>query len=343
MASGPPAGMDLSESLGPQIIGADMALLALATIAVIVRYISRSMSKAKFWWDDWVLAVALVFAIGNGIMSVIAVKNGVGKHVWAPGVNIATVTKLLWLYEFFYGSVVPAVKMSVILLYHRIFPVTWFRRVLYGLSFLVLGWWIGIVVTAGFQCQPYDYFWKQYTDPTAEGSCVDIYAFFISNAALSVLTDFLILICPISMVLRLQMPMNRKLTVLGIFLLAGFACVAGVIRIYFLTQMYANDDLTWNQSNSFIWSSVEPCIGITCACLPTLRPLVRRIFPNWLESDRQGGSTGQSYKSSTSYHYSDRAFRPPDEDEIVLTNTFGKGSHMAPSDHTTISVERDVG
>jgi hypothetical protein len=111
--------------------------------------------------------------------------------------------------------------MSVVLLYYRIFPVTWFRRVLYGLSFLVLGWWIGIVVTAGFQCRPYDYFWKQYTDPTAKGSCVDVYAFFISNAALSVFTDFLILICPIPMILRLQMPMSRKLTVLGIFLLAG--------------------------------------------------------------------------------------------------------------------------
>jgi hypothetical protein len=60
MASGPPAGMDLSENVGPQIIGADMALLALATIAVILRFISRSVSKANLWWDDWILAVALV-------------------------------------------------------------------------------------------------------------------------------------------------------------------------------------------------------------------------------------------------------------------------------------------
>ncbi|KAJ5623772.1 hypothetical protein N7510_000081 [Penicillium lagena] len=221
MTSGPPAGMDLSESLGPQVIGADMALLALATIAVILRFISRHISKANFWWDDWVLAVALIFAYSNGIMSVIAVKNGIGKHIWAPGVSIATITKLLWLYEFFYGSVIPAVKMSIILLYYRIFPTTRFRRVLYGLSFLVLGWWIGIVITAGLQCHPYDYFWKQYIDPTAEGSCINTYAFFISNAVLSVFTDLLILLCPISMVLRLQMPRNRKLTVLGIFLLAG--------------------------------------------------------------------------------------------------------------------------
>lgn len=60
MASGPPAGMNLSENLGPRIIGADMALLGLATIAVIMRFISRSLSKANLWWDDWILAVALV-------------------------------------------------------------------------------------------------------------------------------------------------------------------------------------------------------------------------------------------------------------------------------------------
>lgn len=140
---------------------------------------------------------------------------------WLIRDNSLHLQQLLWLYEFFYGSVVPAVKMSVILLYYRIFPITWFRRVLYGISFLVLGWCVAIIVTAGFQCRPYDYFWKQYTNPTYEGRCINVYAFFISNAALSVFTDFLILICPMSMVLQLQMPMNRKLTVLGIFLLAG--------------------------------------------------------------------------------------------------------------------------
>ena len=49
-------------------------------------------------------------------------------------------------------------------------------------------------------------------------------------------------------------------------------------------MFFKSADVTWNSSQSFIWSSVEPNIGIVCACLPTLRPLMRRSLPNWFAS-----------------------------------------------------------
>lgn len=56
----PPAGIDLSENIKSRVIGTDVALLIVATIAVGLRVISRFVSKAPFWWDDWVLGVSLV-------------------------------------------------------------------------------------------------------------------------------------------------------------------------------------------------------------------------------------------------------------------------------------------
>jgi hypothetical protein len=84
-----------------------------------------------------------------------------------------------------------------------------------------MGWWIAVMVTAGVQCRPYQHFWMQYIDPTAKGTCIDLYPFFLGNAAASVVTDFLILLVPIPMVWQLQMPTGQKLAVSSIFLLGG--------------------------------------------------------------------------------------------------------------------------
>lgn len=127
----------------------------------------------------------------------------------------------LWAYEFVYFTVVPLVKLSIILLYHHVFPV---RHVTYALSlcaFIVISWWIAMIVVACVQCQPYSYFWDQYINPSAQGKCIDTYHFYLGNAISSVITDFLILGVPIPMVWRLQMPIAQKLAVCGTFLLGG--------------------------------------------------------------------------------------------------------------------------
>jgi hypothetical protein len=53
-------------------------------------------------------------------------------------------------------------------------------------------------------------------------------------------------------------------------------CVASAVRIVMMDQLVKSPDFTWAMSKVFIWSCVEPFIGIVCACLPTYAPLVRR-------------------------------------------------------------------
>lgn len=42
------------------LFGGTISLVALATIAVALRMYARSITKARYWWDDWVLILALV-------------------------------------------------------------------------------------------------------------------------------------------------------------------------------------------------------------------------------------------------------------------------------------------
>ena len=48
------------QSRAANVYGGTISLVALATFAVALRLFVRSTTKAKFWWDDYILVLALV-------------------------------------------------------------------------------------------------------------------------------------------------------------------------------------------------------------------------------------------------------------------------------------------
>ena len=67
-----------------------------------------------------------------------------------------------------------------------------------------------------------------------------------------------------------------------------------MIRIQYLKL---SDDVTWDNVASSCWSVGELCCGITCACLPTLRPLLSGWFPGM--RSQNGKSDNKYYKRSS--------------------------------------------
>jgi hypothetical protein len=55
--------------------------------------------------------------------------------------------------------------------------------------------------------------------------------------------------------------------------------------------------VTWDNVASSCWSIGELCSGITCACLPTLRPFIARFIPS------MGSRTGGSVTGPRKYYY----------------------------------------
>lgn len=54
-------------------------------------------------------------------------------------------------------------------------------------------------------------------------------------------------------------------------------CAASIVRLHFVTYLNS-PDLTWVMSDVYVWSDVEPCLGIICASLPAVQPLVRSVM-----------------------------------------------------------------
>lgn len=47
------------------IIGINAFLIAIATTVLLLRFISRKLSDAGFWWDDWLVLAAWVRSLAD--------------------------------------------------------------------------------------------------------------------------------------------------------------------------------------------------------------------------------------------------------------------------------------
>ncbi|MCJ1259014.1 hypothetical protein MMC24_006848, partial [Lignoscripta atroalba] len=79
-----------------------------------------------------------------------------------------------------------------------------------------------------FQCSPRKKLW----DPKIPGHCInDNHGIQVYSGSLNVLSDFSILVLPLPLIWRLQMPFLRKLRVTAVFSVGLFACITSVVRL----------------------------------------------------------------------------------------------------------------
>lgn len=83
------------------------------------------------------------------------------------------------------------------------------------------------------------------------------------------------------------------------FSFGAFVAVVDVIRIAYLQSASvarlqntrnARGDFSWIASLSFVWSAIEVHVGIICACVPGVKPLVAKVFPNLLGRIKHTGN-----------------------------------------------------
>ena len=221
---------------GAKLIGWASLPVPFATLAVILRFESRKSAK-KVGADDWCMLFALVLYYGLYISLV--VWGPVGKVGFPqqdlsyeqveeflkvkifqqsePGKISLTTLKVFFCVQIFYGWVGPAIKMSFLLLYRRVFVVKWFMRITVVVAALVIIWCISVTLTVIFECQPVGSYWQ----PTLQQHCIDSQKFYWANGISNLLLDVIILCLPIPMIWRLQMSMKSKISLTAVFALGA--------------------------------------------------------------------------------------------------------------------------
>lgn len=80
-------------------------------------------------------------------------------------------------------------------------------------------------------------------------------------------------------------------------------CIVSILRIIAFNHSNPKDP-TYTTVNTAMWSSIEQSIGIICACLPTLRPLIRRIYGTSKNATTETSNGSRSRVRSTTIHLS---------------------------------------
>lgn len=119
-----------------------------------------------------------------------------------------------------YYSVSSAIKLSILLMYGRIFSISAsFRHSVAITAALVVGFWIGCTVADLLICIPLERAWlNNLYDPRY---CFNFNIFWLTTGIVEVILDVIIIILPIRVLLGLQLSKGKKIAVLGVFLL-GF-------------------------------------------------------------------------------------------------------------------------
>ncbi|XXH03832.1 hypothetical protein Hte_010238 [Hypoxylon texense] len=114
------------------------------------------------------------------------------------------------------------------------------------------------------------------SQPVAKEFDPRIVPFYTASSSLTIVFDFAVMFLPFPVLIHTKIPTKKKVVLLGLFALGFFITVIQIIRIQSvrsLTNPLDSGDL-------ILWSTVETNLGIICACIPVLSPLVRNRHNN---------------------------------------------------------------
>lgn len=120
---------------------------------------------------------------------------------------------MFWAEEIGYLFNIAMIKVSIMLLFARIFQTPRWRLIT---QCAIVIFWLKIVAflfPLVFQCRPMRAIW----DPNVHGACLDISAIGFAGAGLSISEDLILFVIPIPTLWRLQLDRSKKLLLVALF------------------------------------------------------------------------------------------------------------------------------
>ncbi|KAK5054548.1 hypothetical protein LTR84_001439 [Exophiala bonariae] len=228
--------------------------LAIALGFVITRAIVFGISK--IWgWDDIATGLATIVMIGNAVCNPISRRFGYGKDIWRiPFSDTNEVLKVFFIGGVFYTIGVALIKIAFLCFYLKLFPSRAFRKVAYPLLGICFVYGIVFTFLFIFQCSPVSYTWMQW-DGEADGKCLNFDLGAVIHAIINI-----------------------------------FVTLVSILRLYSMVQLDGSMNQTWDFIPFGYFTDLEFNVGIACICMPSIRVVLRRYFPNCGLATTEGSS-----------------------------------------------------
>ncbi|RAL02565.1 uncharacterized protein BO80DRAFT_403124 [Aspergillus ibericus CBS 121593] len=269
------------------IIGMGTALVALMVLAVTIRIWVR-IRILKIWGaDDTTILPAACGAISFIVIYTQGFQYGLGRHVWdVPKSMLSPRLTLLvslcsnetpirqtinerevLIANTTYPFTACFTKLSILLLYRRLFPVHRERYAIWTGIWLFTILYSVLTILSAIRAAKCDNN-IPWTNPQP-------YCTFAATtlakwtSVLNVLSDFYVLLLPIPAIVALKLSVRRKVGVLVVFASGLCVCAASLARLIHLFIDSENHDFFWNEATIALSGMNEINIGIIVACANT--------------------------------------------------------------------------
>ncbi|KAH0287443.1 hypothetical protein M436DRAFT_76654 [Aureobasidium namibiae CBS 147.97] len=278
MSTTPPTDEQLHHgSRAHQLILVTVIALVLPTIFVILRLLARHVLRIRLYFDDWLIIIAWFFKVGLDISGALLIKHGIGRPIQEVSLpDLIEIFKIQYTGVIQYPLCVLFTKLSILYQYRRLFPNHDFKLVTSVLIAITIMWCTAVMMTGIFMCTPIS---KAWSPMMKDGRCIALVPYYYGMQIPNVVTDLIILLMPFNEIRRLELSWKRKLGVGFASFLWVISLVCGVVRLAVMVQFGAKGkDITWNLIPPAIWTTIEPAVQISTACLPALRVLYRKYM-----------------------------------------------------------------
>lgn len=213
--------------------------IGIAIASITMRWVARYQSS-KLGWDDYTALMATLLVMGVAAIQMASQYQrphylsgspflytliltfhrssgatlGFGTHVWTVNPNNAfPLLQLYWASQQLYVLTQALVKISILLLYRRVFTTPWFQKTVnIGLVLLVLekSAYLFLVI---FRCQPIAAVW----DVRLPSKCLDLNAIGFSGGVVGIVDHIIIMVLPLPELWKLRLSTRKKIHLALVF------------------------------------------------------------------------------------------------------------------------------
>ncbi|MCJ1280973.1 hypothetical protein MMC26_000291 [Xylographa opegraphella] len=332
-----------NSQLGISVIVISVVFESLAVIAVVLRIWSRRIQGTALVLNDFAILAALLFTTGLvGIIILSVAWAGEGQAFEnVPPQDQGRIFMTFVIETPVWGAANTLVKISILHLYVTIFPSPTFRKICYTMMAVSTLYFISILLETFLLCMPFVYNWNK----MIEGTCGNQTLALLMIGAANLIIDAIIVVLPLPLLWRLQLPIWKKVGLVIMFSLGAFTCVVTLLRIIRIQNTnLADTDPTISGAIIAQWSILEPTIAIVNSCFPTIRPVLNKYFPSlaWAKRLTTKNSSGNrsrpsmrsplSSKASPSSTIGDKKqFQRLDDDRYPLQEVYVSSKKPLPS------------
>ncbi|KAK4210901.1 hypothetical protein QBC37DRAFT_23341 [Rhypophila decipiens] len=272
---------------GDKIVIASTILHVVSLPIVATRIWTRLKPNPHLWWDDWTILVAVFFDLLNWVLILLALRYGFARPTpYVPLDDQPKARAFQYFAQHASGWAIGFGKLSIALMLFRLRQdrLPW-RIFLWGMMIWAMVISITVSGTLFAVCKPVRAMWDftlfAASPPPVCQDFDHINRGILACAAMTVITDFILSLLPLSFILQLQRSLRERIIVSIVMGLGLIASAASLCKIVAVTTDKLTGDGLVDGVNVTFWGILEIQLGIIAACTPCLKRLaengLRRI------------------------------------------------------------------